>query len=153
MKNVLPPSRFLTKNFLYSAASTDGAHTPTPWCSATSLSRLQLQSYKTFLKWRNIWKRITHRERFPVRNALLEHRPRPIISVNALFQIFLTKQVWMGEFYLISENNHPSYINHQPSYISHHTSAILHQPSYISHLFLLFLPGNDITWRKEGAGV
>ena len=82
MKNVLPPSRFLTKNFLYSAASTDGAHTPTPWCSATSLSRLQLQSYKTFLKWRNIWKRITHRERFPVRNALLEHRPRPIICTT-----------------------------------------------------------------------
>ena len=24
-----------------------------------------------------------------------------------------------GEFYLISENNHPSYIIHQPSYISH----------------------------------
>ena len=69
-----------------------------------------------------------------MRNALLEHRPRPIISVNALFQIFLTKQVWVGEFYLISENNHPSAIIHQPSsiihqpsYISHHTSAIIHQ--------------------------
>ena len=27
------------------------------------------------------------------RGCLLEHRPRPIISVNALFPIFLTKQV------------------------------------------------------------
>ena len=39
----------------------------------------------------------------------------------------------MGEFYLIRENNHPSYIIHHTSAISHHTSAISLQPSAIIH--------------------